>query len=139
MPIHVSWDDANQSITLMDFVDHWTWDEYFAAVALVTQMARSVSHRVDHISDLSRSGGIPSGALRAVARSIGEKPDGPQMIVLAGGGIMVESLIGLFRRLFPRAAKFLWLADSREAARTLIARVRAEAAKKAEVSADSAG
>lgn len=61
MPITHTWYDEAQTILKIDYVDCWTWDEFFTAAANKGgALANSVNHRVDYILDM-QNGSVPSG------------------------------------------------------------------------------
>ena len=65
MPIEPIWVDDNHSIIMAEFSGSWTWDEYHEANRILREMAGTVEHRVDVITDLSQSHGLPENNLLA--------------------------------------------------------------------------
>lgn len=57
MPITVHWDNAQQDIIRLDYVESvGSWDEYDSAVDAAYELAQTVSHMVDVVHN---TGGIP--------------------------------------------------------------------------------
>jgi hypothetical protein len=118
MSIEVSWIDDNHTGILVDFRGNWTWNELRAANEKSTELIKSVTYPVDTVNDLTRSGGLPSGALtegRAMMNGF-ESGEGLMLVVQAGG--FVKSLYNVFQKLYGRRAGFpeTHFFDTREAA-----------------------
>lgn len=62
MPLHVYWDDREQSILRCDSEGKWTWDEYHNSLNQVCDMARDIGHRVDLINVELPGASMPAGS-----------------------------------------------------------------------------
>jgi hypothetical protein len=62
MPLHLSWDDSEQTIIRCESEGHWTWEEYHAALDQVVEMMRGVNRRVDLINVERPGASIPPGS-----------------------------------------------------------------------------
>ncbi len=126
MPIHVEWDDTEQTIIRYTFSSPWTWNEYRAAIDAAWDLARTVDHPTDTITDMSGSRLWPDGLFTNIRKSVVEIPDTTQTVVLIGGGLFVEMALGVLRRVYTaQKTKFL-TAKSLDEARALIRARRSE-------------
>jgi hypothetical protein len=121
MPIQVVWDDEQQTTIRYEIEGHWTWDEMNAAIAVSNAWLDVADRKIDFIHDMSRSDGIPAGALTQLKRYIGkEHPKtgrsvviGPQKSVT---NAVARGLLDMIQKLYKRDWGFMF-ADSLETAR----------------------
>jgi hypothetical protein len=128
MPIHVDWDDAEQTIIRYTFSSPWTWNDYRAAIDRAWELAQSVDHPTDTITDMSNSRLWPEGLFTNIRKSVVEIPDTTQSVVLVGGGMFVEMSISVLRRVYRSPGARFLTAHSLDEARQLILQRRAEKA-----------
>ena len=50
MPIHLSWEDTDQTLLLVESSGKWFWEEYHDALSRMAEMIRNENHRVDIIT-----------------------------------------------------------------------------------------
>ena len=120
MSIEIAWDDEAQTIIRFTFASPWTWNEYSQAIAAAWDLAKSVDHPTDTITDMSQSRLWPDGVFTNIRRSVVEIPETTQCVVLVGGGLFVDMAIGVLRRVYRSPGARFMLAKSVEEARDLI-------------------
>ena len=121
MPIQAVWDNDEHTAIRYVIESHWTWEEMNAAVATSNAWLDTVDRKIDFIHDMSRSEGIPSGALTQLKRYIGkEHPNTGRSVVVSAQKSLANSvargLIDMVRKLYKRDWGFMF-ADSLEEAR----------------------
>ncbi len=126
MPITVDWDDAEQTIIRYTFQSPWTWDEYQAAIDRAWELARSVDHPTDTITDMSHSRLMPDNLFRNIKQSVVEIPDSTRTVVLIGGGMFVSIALGVLRRVYRSNMEKFFIAGTLDEARALIRQRRGE-------------
>ncbi|PJF27047.1 MAG: hypothetical protein CUN53_05520 [Phototrophicales bacterium] len=91
----------------------------------ITGLIDSVPHRVEVIFDVKRSIGMPGGAIGHLS-GLSAKPQANFGIgVMVGGNTFLKTMVQIFLKLYPRYQNQYYLADSVEAALTIIAEKRA--------------
>ena|SRR5688572_29295682 len=120
MPIEVVWDNAEQTVLRFDYSTPWTWEDLRHAVQTASDMSRDMQRVVSVINDVSHASALPDGALvtfRGIARVT---PDNTGLIVVAGGGMLVDAMISMFRRLSGSQAANWRTAKSLDEARAMV-------------------
>ena len=120
MPIDVNWDDDAQTVIRYEFWSPWTWNEYRQAIDRAWELAGSVSHPTDTITDMSASRLLPEGLFRNVKQSVVEIPESTQTVVLVGGGLFVETMLNVIKSVYRNAASKFFVVETVEEARVLI-------------------
>ena len=120
MPIDVTWDDDAQTVIRYAFRSPWTWDEYRQAIEEAWALAASVPHATDTITDMSASRLLPDGLFRNVKQSVVEIPESTQTVVLVGGGLFVETMLNVMKRIYRNAASKFFVVETVQEARVLI-------------------
>ena len=129
MPMTVEWDDAEQTIILITITPPITWEMFDEGVDRAMDMARSVPHRVDIISNPGATQMPPGSAMPHLQRAFGNFP--PNLILL------VARITNFFARNMSSIVGHVYLgpcfkvADSVEAAREIIYQARAASEKRA--------
>ena len=121
MPIQAVWDDEQHTVIRYVIEGHWTWDEMNAAVAVSNAWLDEANRKIDFIHDMSRSEGIPNGALTQLKRYIGkEHPNTGRSVVIGPQKSVTNSvargLLDMIQKLYKRDWGFMF-ADSLESAR----------------------
>ena len=129
MPIDVAWDDETCTIIRYTFTTPWTWNDYRQAIDKGWELAKSVDHPTDTITDMSQSRLWPDGIFNNIRKSVVEIPDTTQSVVLVGGGMFVEMAISVLRRVYRSPGARFLTAKSVDEARQLIQQRRDEQAK----------
>ena len=128
MPIHLSWDDADQTLLLVESSGRWTWEEYHDALSSIAEMIRSANHRVDLIT-VSRADSVrPSGsAMPHYQSALRMLPENTGLHVIINTSTIARSIVSIFLRLNRnRTSGMVVLAGSLEEARSLIQKDRAK-------------
>ncbi|GAB4482133.1 MAG: hypothetical protein Kow00124_30670 [Anaerolineae bacterium] len=60
MSVSVSWDEGERDLLLVQYVDPWTWQEYFDMADELAVQAASAGRPVDVIMDIRQGAGRPS-------------------------------------------------------------------------------
>ncbi len=128
MPITVVWDDDDHSIVRYVYDGAWTWLDLRAAADQAVAMSRSVPHRVDILADLRRSGPLPVRNAIPVLKYMAEVSPPNMLIgifVVVSGGIHVQALGNIFRRVHPSIGVRNFFVNTLEEAYALIEQDRA--------------
>ncbi|MEO8608670.1 MAG: hypothetical protein ABI690_12345 [Chloroflexota bacterium] len=125
MPIQAVWDDESHTIIRYMIEGHWTWDEMNAAVAVSNAWLDVANRKIDFIHDMSRSEGIPAGALTQLKRYIGkEHPKTGHSVVIGPQKSVTNSvargLLDMIQKLYKRDWGFMF-AESLDDARMRLA------------------
>ncbi|MBK9124270.1 MAG: hypothetical protein IPM16_14290 [Chloroflexi bacterium] len=125
-PLVVTWDDESQTVVRLDVQRDYTWPEFDAGVAHVSDLVAAQSHRCDIIANLGKASAETHG-LSAVQRALSALaglPDNVGLIVL-----VVPPLAGMLlaaaRRIEPKIGGRVHTASTIDKARELIRRERA--------------
>lgn len=124
MPIQAVWDDESRTTIRYVITGHWTWDEMNAAVAVSNAWLDEVNHKIDFIHDMSRSEGIPPGALSQLKRYIGkEHPNTGHSVVIGPEKSVTNSvargLLDMVQKLYKRDWGFMFASSLEEARQRL--------------------
>ena len=125
MPVTVDWYDETRTILHYRFETPWTWSEYHAAIQAAWELAESVDHPTDTITDMRHSRVMPDNLFRNIRQTMVEIPESTQTVVLVGTNMLMEALLGILRRLYPRQMGKFFTTETVEEARALIAERRA--------------
>lgn len=137
MGINVRWDNDEQTIIRYAFDGRWTWNDLYAALDRVQEMAASVEHRVDAIIDLTRADLMPAGVFfsldgRKNAQKLASKADAARgLIVIAGANAFIRSVYDAFRALNRSAASGIHFTETTAQARAYLLERQALAVEKA--------
>ena len=128
MPIHLSWDDTDQTILLNQSSGRWTWEEYHLALGEMIDRIKGVNHRVDVITvRLPDAVHPPGSGLPHYQRAMRVLPDNTGLHVLINTSTIARITVSTFLRFYPQQAHgMVALAASIEEARALIAKDRAK-------------
>jgi hypothetical protein len=119
--ITVSWDNEAKNIIRYDFQGRWTWEDFYAASAQAFAMTRSVTHRVDAISNFHEGAVLPPNAMYHFRHAMISAPPNRGVNVIVGATTFVKTLIKIFSNLNKRLGQRLVLANSLDDARMLLA------------------
>ncbi len=128
MPTKCYWDDPDtQTIIRIDYEGNWTWEEYFKAADEGRQMALTVNHRVDYITDLSRGQQPRSGSALSNGKTVLSRlaPNSGIVVNVVGGFEAV--LLNIFKKFDRDLGKVMYGAKSIDEARQIIAKEREKA------------
>lgn len=125
-PLVVTWDDQSQTVIRLDVQRDYTWAEFDAAVARVSEWVAARPHRCDIIANLGRASAETHGlgAVQRALTALAGLPDNVGVIVL-----VVPPLAGMLlaaaRRIDPEIAGRVYTASTLDKAREVIRRERA--------------
>jgi hypothetical protein len=125
LPIKVVWDNDERTVIRMEFDGHWTWDEVQEAVNISNQMTNSVNHIVDGLIDMSRSGGVPSGAMAHARHLIMQRHERSGITVVAGASPAISTLWQVFAQAYQwltRSERFVFARTVEDARRRIAAK-----------------
>ncbi len=120
MPVLISWDDDDRTTIRYDYDGKWTWEEVYTANDEVTALMHEVEHPVSIIHDLTRSAGLPSGALTHAHRFTAGLPENWDISVVVGSGTFTEALLNIFSRVYKTLGEHYKTAATLEEARAII-------------------
>jgi len=101
MPIQVDWYDKSKNIMLMVFEGNWTLDELYDAMQQQTEMAQSVGHKVDSITDFSSAGDMPPNILSHFPSIASKIPTQMDRTVMVGvNNRFLQTTSGIFSRIY---------------------------------------
>lgn len=117
MTITVNWDNAAKTAIRYDFEGKWTWDEFRTAANEAFKMTRSVSHRVDGISNFLPGASLPSDALFHFSRAMRDAPPNRGRTVIVGGTPFINNLVWTFSKIYKPLGKRILIAPTLDEAR----------------------
>lgn len=126
MPVLISWDDDAKTTLRYVYDGKWTWDEVDTATDEVVALMRVTTHSVSIIHDMTRSPGLPSGALTQAHRFTRDLPDNWDISVVVGSGTFTEALLNIFTRVYKKLGEHYKTASSLDEARAVIAAQKAK-------------
>ncbi|HVU11257.1 MAG TPA: hypothetical protein VHD90_08265 [Phototrophicaceae bacterium] len=124
MSVSVHWDNDEQSVLHYVVAGHWTWDEFYDALAEARQMIDASSQqRIHAIIDISEGSLFPKNALLHLRRLSVDTPTKMQFgtTVIVSKNLFVKSLMDVMSHLNPDATNNFQLMATLEEARKLIA------------------
>ncbi len=128
MPYQMNWMDEDKTILCHTYQSPVTADEVHAAVDTNYAIQNAVNHAVYVISDLRHSK-LPLMTLSALASHLESKtPPNQHVVVVLGADAFMKILIGIGKSIAPRTTRNVELLDTMEAALSVIARYKADAA-----------
>ena len=99
MAIRVLWDDAEESIIRWDFDLEWDWNDFWNAFAESIRMGEGYARRVDVIPNVTKTKGLPIGALGAFKSADAKMPDFTKLVVVAGSDSVTRMIIRTFAQM----------------------------------------
>ena len=133
MPVHVYWDDAEQTIIRVDYVGLWTWDECFEALSQANVLSAAVDYPVARIVNTSGGSTTPPNPMAQIPTLVKLVDPRMDIHVSVGANRLGHMMSDLFFRLGSptvQRERYHW-AESLEQARFLI-RLYRERAKDTE-------
>jgi hypothetical protein len=101
MPITVEWHDLTHQILHYHFINEWTWEEYYAALAQGRMMEREAGHYVCTINDMRQTQHVPDDFIEQ-ARSVSlTRPTTTAIAVYISEDYHFTSIYGVIASLFP--------------------------------------
>jgi hypothetical protein len=128
MPVHVEWDDSQQSILRMMCSSPWNWREVFDMFEQVIVLTEDAICRVDLIlhgdGRLNTPTGNPWPIIRALSRRI---PPNAGLQVVVKPDAFAQIIYSILHSALPSVSARIRLVNSMEEARSMIAQARASA------------
>lgn len=123
--IRVSFDNPEKTAIRWDFGYRWTWDDVYVALRSWLELRTSVNEKpcVPIILNFKESGPIPMGVLPH-ARAALEMMDKRDYIIVTHGSGFTRSLVEVVCTLNPTAREMMFVVDTLEDARQLIAELQ---------------
>jgi hypothetical protein len=124
MDISINWtDDTHQCVQIV-YGMYWTWDEFFKIDDTARAMLDSIDHKADFILDL-RDAILPKnvvGQFPRFARGAASLTHpNSRLVVLVGTNPHLRTLLGVFQKVYAVASRRIFLVDSADDARLLLA------------------
>lgn len=117
MSITVNWDNDDKTVIRYDFADQWDWADFRAATVEAFALTRSVSHRVDSISNFHPGANLPPDALFQFSRIMKVAPPNRGTTVIVGGTMFINNLVTIFSKIYKPLGKKLLIASTLDEAR----------------------
>jgi len=112
MTVRVQWDDPDHTILLYTLDCTWTWDEMFEAADKGVEMTADISYPIYVIVNYKSMHGMPPKAFAQFKRITQFMNAKIELVIIAGGGTLLLSLLNLFFLLAGNiASKYCWVSD----------------------------
>lgn len=124
MAISVNWYDDEQTIAYVQFTPGWTWDDFWVMNQAFNQLAQTVDYPIALIVDMSNAG-MPAQfvpELSKIAQTSEQRPAHLAFTVVVGLGVMLETVVNIFTRLYRRATAHVQFVSTVDEAVELIHR-----------------
>lgn len=127
MAVQFSWHDRKQGIARYDFINDWSWAEFYTTyvqASLECTLVRQQLGRFDTIADLTRNAAIPANILSHITR-IAERPRvESHLVIFVTEDRWLRALHTVAAQFSNRVARRYRMASSFEEALDIIARDR---------------
>jgi len=125
MKIRVDWDNPDKTVICWHFTEDWHWEDFYLAAGISVSLRKSVSHGKPIALILYTGETAPQrgAALTHTQNALLIKPDGRDVIVVAGTHPFTQRVAQLFRQLYGEMAD-VNLVDTLDQARALITEKR---------------
>jgi hypothetical protein len=101
MPITVEWHDSTPHVLHYRFINEWTWEEYYTALAQGRTMEREARHYVCTINDMRQTQHVPNDFIEQ-ARSVSlTRPATTAIAVYISEDYHFTSIYNVIASLFP--------------------------------------
>jgi hypothetical protein len=121
MSITVNWDNDDKTVIRYDFAGQWDWADFRAATVEAFALTRSVTHRVDSISNFQPGSNLPSDALFQFSRIMKVAPPNRGTTVIVGGTMFINNLVSIFSKIYKPLGARLLIASTLDEARKKLA------------------
>ncbi|MDX2074805.1 MAG: hypothetical protein SFZ02_00110 [bacterium] len=125
MKIRVNWDNADQTVICWHFEPDWQWEDFYMAAGISVSLRKNATHGKPISLILNTGDTAPQrgATLTHTQNALLIKPDGRDVIVLAGTNAFMQRMVLLFKQLYGEMAE-INLVNTLEEARALIAERR---------------
>ena len=101
MSIEAAWINEDKTAILMTFDGKWTWDDAYDIMSTVQTMAETVDHTVHLISDLRKSGPLPTGMSITHTRNVMRlQPPNAGLVIIITHTAFFRTLAETFNKVF---------------------------------------
>jgi hypothetical protein len=118
--ITVEWANGEQNILRWQFIQPWTWEEFYNAQMQMNAMIDSVTGNVDCIFLTSKTQLLPSHATIHLRKIIAQQHERLNLIVIVGANRFVSTLMQVMTHWVPDFANQLRFTPSEQDAFPLI-------------------
>ncbi len=102
MPISTRWYGDEQRVIYQKFEGSWTWEEFIRELAVMNDLADSVSYNIVLFTDMSQTNLMPKGNALAQGRSvIGRMPPNASHVILVIHSRLIEVFAGIVVDMIP--------------------------------------
>jgi hypothetical protein len=120
MGITVQWDNDEKTVIRYDFRGYWDWAEFREKAEEAFAMTRSVSYKVDTISNFTHGTSIPRDAMFQFQRIMTNAPTNRGVNCIIGISQFIRILVTVFSQIYTKLGERLIIADSLEHARLIL-------------------
>ncbi|MCC7205762.1 MAG: hypothetical protein IT323_00555 [Anaerolineae bacterium] len=121
MPIHVEWDDDEQTTLRMAAIGVWTWQDYGEALQQAHSLMDGASREMIHlIIDMHQSPLLPSNVLSHLSGLPSTRHAKSGMKVVVGVNAFAKALFAAMKRINPQGMRSVQFASTLDEARTLL-------------------
>jgi hypothetical protein len=116
MTVNIDWHDESQQILRYDFIDKWTWEEYFAALSVGRSLMTTVPHFVCILNNMTSTTHLPDDFLTKARNVTGSRPLNTGRAVFASSDTFFVKVHATLGQLSPDWAQNYRREDTLEAA-----------------------
>ena len=116
MPWKVSWMDAEESITLFEAEEPWTYEEFVEIVRQGQAMIRSKDYLIDSIFYLPEDFTLPGpNPLTHIKTVYATEPENNALNVIVGAGVVIQALLNIITSVMGGSGRFVFVSSMDEA------------------------
>ena len=120
MSIIVKWYDDSHRILQYSFIDDWTWDDYYSALAEGRTMERTTGHAVCTFNDMRQTTHIPADFIEHARQVSLTRPTSTVISVYISSDYHFVSIYEVLCRLYPDTQALYPLVATEEDALSLV-------------------
>lgn len=126
MIIDVHWANQEQTIIQWDFLESWSWNDFYIAAGKSVAMRKEPTHGKDIALILNMADFPPrrGGALTHSRNAFQINPEGRDVIVVVGTNAFTLRVVTLFREMYGEVSENVFAVETIEQAHQLIEDVR---------------
>jgi hypothetical protein len=122
MPIRVGWGDAEKTYIYLQLIGHWTWEDYYQAMASCKGLVHEVGRPVGLMANFADSYSLPTNALVHYRRTIERDAAQWRFIVLVSPNPLMMSVMRVLKPLYPQFHRQVAIAATINEAREILRR-----------------
>lgn len=100
MPIHVNWENPDQTVMTIRYERPWTWAEFHHALDTMDSWMRQTDQRIHLIIDMRTAGLPPAGALPNFRRAASMKHVNRGELVIIGNSMLLRSFANMTAQVY---------------------------------------